>query len=219
MKEAVNQLIKTFVKKTPLYIPLRNRMAKWRQNKELADWRSNRGEMPVPHLLKQHVLEDIARKYQLSILVETGTYYGDMVEAMKNKFEMIYSIELSFELYLLAKRRFSSDKNVLVLHGDSGREIKSILPGLKMPALFWLDAHYSAGITARAEKDTPVLDELSHILADSKQHVVVIDDARCFGVDAAYPTIEQLKVHVGNIRPGAEIEVKDDSIRIYPAAS
>lgn len=219
MKEKINQLIKTFIKKTPLYIPLRNKLSKWCQLKELSNWELSNGKSPIPHLIKQRVLERFAQQFQLSTLVETGTYYGDMVEAMKDKFERIYSIELNAELHELAQKRFSRDEHVILLCGDSGQKIKSILPELKGPALFWLDAHYSAGITARADKDTPILDELLHILKVSELHVVVIDDARCFGSDAAYPSIEQLKAFVSDIRPGAELVVEDDSIQIYPVVA
>jgi hypothetical protein len=89
---------------------------------------------------------------------------------------------------------------------------------LEGPALFWLDGHYSGGYTARGEEDTPIYKELSCILeAPEKGHVVIIDDARCFGNDPAYPTIEALKKYIKTKRSDLIIEVNGDSIRITPA--
>ncbi len=43
-----------------------------------------------------------------------------MVEAMKNDFDQIYSIELSKELYEEAKWRFKDEKQIELIHGNSG---------------------------------------------------------------------------------------------------
>src|SRR2546425_6234629 len=43
--------------------------------------------------------------FRSQIFVETGTYRGDMVEAMKPLFHKIYSIELSDALFAEAQRR------------------------------------------------------------------------------------------------------------------
>lgn len=39
------------------------------------------------------------RAFELSTLVETGTYLGDMVEAQRRSFREVWSIELSPTLY------------------------------------------------------------------------------------------------------------------------
>jgi hypothetical protein len=80
------------------------------------------------------------------------------------------------------------------------------------PALFWLDGHYSGGVTARGESDTPIYAELVHVLGSSHKNVIVIDDARCFGSGAKYPTIEALTAFVR--RP---IKVENDAIILEPS--
>ena len=40
--------------------------------------------------------------------VETGTYRGDMVEAVKKEFDKIYSIEIGQELAVSAQKRFAN---------------------------------------------------------------------------------------------------------------
>lgn len=40
------------------------------------------------------------------VFIETGTYLGDMVWAMKDVFKQIYSIKLSDDLYKKAVKKF-----------------------------------------------------------------------------------------------------------------
>ncbi len=195
-------------------------MRRKRQRDPIAEWERRGRPVPPPHADKQHVLRTLAERYQLKIFVETGTYRGDMVEAMKPLFQKIYSIELSDALFAEAQRRFQPDAHVELIHGDSGTELGRIMERIHQPALFWLDGHYSAGDTARGEKDTPIFDELNHILrAPDLGHVIVIDDARCLGTDPAYPTLPALRAHVLSRRPGATMVIEDDSVRITPPNS
>lgn len=217
MKEFVKQLIK----QTPLYPTLYNLRVKQvkrkREREQLAEWERQGRPAPPPHSVKQRNLRRYAREYGLRVLVETGTCLGEMVEAMKRDFDEIYSVELGQDLYENAKRRFASEPHVKLLQGDSGVVIKQIVDGLDRPALFWLDGHYSGGITAQGEKDTPIYEELAHILsAPDLGHVILVDDARNFGSDPAYPTLDELKEFVNSKRP-SRITVEDDSIRIVPA--
>lgn len=213
----MKQLMKQIIAETPLYFPLRNWVVKRRQVKELAEWSSNGKPVPSPHIVKQRTLQTYAKRFGLKILVETGTYYGDMIEAMKEVFDRIYSIELSKDLYEKARMRFKGTHKIELIHGDSGTEIQRIVDNINQPTLFWLDGHYSGGETARGEKDTPIFDELRHILnASDRGHVIIVDDARCFGTDPAYPSIEELSGFIMSRKPTLEIAVQDDSIRITP---
>lgn len=63
------------------------------------------------------------------------------------------------------------------------------------------------------------MEELSHIFNSAEMgHVIVVDDARCFGVEPGYPSIEELSKYVKARRPNSHIEVADDAIRIMPRA-
>lgn len=214
----MKQLLKKWIKRTPLYGPLRNWAFARAQKRDLMAWERNGRPDPPPHIIKQRAIRSYAERYGLKILVETGTYFGDMVAAMRGHFDRIYSIELDKELCERARRRFSGDETVSVINGDSGIELGNIVGKLEQPALFWLDGHYSAGETARGVKDTPILDELAHISsARCRGSVVIIDDARAFGADPAYPTIEELREFIRAKMPGAKIEIECDSIRITPS--
>ena len=183
----------------------------------IREWERNGKPAPPPHVVKQQNLRRIARQYGLKTLVETGTYYGDMIDALKRDFEKIYSIELSDELHRQAVRRFARQANVELIHGDSGRVLQDLIERIKTPCLFWLDGHYSAGVTARGEKDTPIVEELSQIFSSSDiGHVIVVDDARCFGVEPGYPTDKELREFVKARRPNTRVAVVDDAIQIIP---
>ena len=186
------------------------------QNKLLWAWWLMGRPVPPPHIVKQRILKRYASKYELSIFVETGTCRGAMVFAMKKYFDRIYSIELSEEFYLAAKRWFKNDEFIELIHGDSGIELGRVINLIDQPALFWLDGHYSGGETARGTKDTPVIEELEHIYNSklASQHVVLIDDARCFGKDKGYPSILEIKNLVRSKIPNAVITVNNDAIHI-----
>ena len=209
--------ISAFLDRTPL-----RSVKRWLIDKKLrrdeANWEKNGRPAPPPHAIKQRTLKRFAQDYDLKILVETGTFYGRMVEAMKGSFRRIYSIELSPELHKKAIKRFQGQQNIELIQGDSGAELGNLIHRIDQPALFWLDGHYSAGVTAKGDKDTPIYEELTHIFdGDDIGHVIVIDDARCFGTDPAYPSLSDLSEFVRSKRSNVVIEVADDSIRITPA--
>jgi hypothetical protein len=191
-----------------LHFPFRNFIYRLREERKARSWN---GTGPAPHPIKQRTVKKYAEKYGIRILVETGTYYGDMVEAMRNDFERIYSIELSAALATKAARRFRSHSNITILQGDSATVLGEIVPTLTAPALFWLDGHYSGGVTARGESDTPIYKELGHVLASSLRHVVLIDDARCFGSDPAYPSIDDLSTFTRK-----QLKIENDALILEP---
>jgi hypothetical protein len=199
--------VKAIIKKTPLYTPLRA------LHRQIMKWR----KIPPPPELKRAVLKDHAQKHGLKVFVETGTFLGDTVEALRGCVDQVYSIELAPALYEKARQRFKDAKNVQLIHGDSGKEIGALVPRLKGPALFWLDGHYCYGETAKGESDTPILQELEVILTSpEKRHVIIIDDARLFGRDPAYPSIKKLKQFVRAHRGDMRITIKWDAIRMVP---
>lgn len=80
-----------------------------------------------------------------------------MVEAMRGHFDRIYSIELSEALCWNAQKRFKDYNNIEIICGDSITELEKVIQHLDQPSLFWLDGHYSAGVTAKGVKNTPVM--------------------------------------------------------------
>ncbi len=207
--------IKSLLEATPAYHHLRNLRNRFKYQSDYNSWQESGCPVPPPHLVKQKILRKYAESHNLTTLVETGTFLGDMVQAMRDVFQKIYSIELSPELYLKAARRFKSAPNVSIINGDSGTEISNLLKQIKSPTLFWLDGHYSGESTAMGKNSTPILEELKCILGQNDlEYVVVIDDARCFGTDPDYPTLEELKDLVDHTNSNAEIITEHDTIGI-----
>ena len=171
---------------------------------------------PPPPLVKQRIVADHARRFGTALLVETGTYRGDMVAAQRRQFRRIWSIELQEQLAERARARFARDPHITILSGDSAVLLPGILASIREPCLFWLDAHYSAGITARGDIDTPIAAELDFVLRHPVAgHVVLIDDARDFTGVNGYPTLADLTAAIRGQRPDWSVEVVDDVIRAH----
>ena len=68
---------------------------------------------PLPFItdkVKRNVLISYKKQYGLEIFVETGTYYGETIDVMKEHFDKIYSIELSLDLFKKAKEKFTVEE-------------------------------------------------------------------------------------------------------------
>jgi len=200
-----------------IYRPYKEWRSRRREAQQVKEWEAAGKPAPPPHVIKQRALREYGSRFGLRILVETGTQYGAMVYAMRHSFDRIYSIELSDMLYERAAKRFRDFPHIEIVHGDSAREIQKVLRRLDGPTLFWLDGHYSGGLTARGERHTPILEELQHILSvNDTRYVILIDDARKFGTHPEYPTIEEVVHFVSARQPNLAVAVEDDIIRITP---
>lgn len=205
--------IKDIVKKSIPYEVLKFH----RDRKALRSWEKLGRSSPPPHVVKETLIRDYARAFNTRILIETGTYLGDMVYAMRKSFSRILSFELDQALYEKARQRFAADDQIEIIHGDSGELLADYLMNINEPCLFWLDGHYSGGITAKGELETPIKRELEHVFAHrTAGHVILIDDARCFTGQNDYPTLEQLQRQVSERTQGWQFSVEDDVIRIHP---
>ena len=87
--------------------------------------------LPEDPETKRLILKKYAQKYKLSILVETGTYFGDTIQSLIHQFQKLYSIELAKPLYERAKKRFSKSDKVKIYLGDSAKVLPSILKEIK----------------------------------------------------------------------------------------
>lgn len=178
------------------------------------DW-VRTGEGPAPASVKHRLILDYATSLGIKTFIETGTFFGDMIDAVRHAFEEVHSIELDHRLHARACKRFTGVRNVHLHQGDSGRVLPELVAKLDRPALFWLDAHWSRGVTARGDLDTPVSMELASILEHGDaDHVALIDDARLFGVAKDYPTVEEVRSAVTATRPNWDVQVFSDVIHV-----
>lgn len=183
--------------------------------KKIKKWIVNGRVPPPPQEYKHRTILFLAQKHNCKIFIETGTYKGETLYMMKDFFDELYSIELSGPLYKKALGVFKGIPNVSLIHGDSGKQLRSLLKKIKYPALFWLDAHYSGGITVKGKRETPIVSEVKTIFSHNLKHTILIDDARCFIGKNDYPTLEQLSNVINKSTKYKHFEVKDDIIRIW----
>jgi hypothetical protein len=179
-------------------------------------WLAAGKPLPVSHQSKLDALREAGKEYGLDTLVETGTFLGDTLYMLYPHFNKLYSIELSPLFFGKAQFRFRNSGKITLVQGDSGQELRKLVPGLDRPALFWLDGHYSGGATAKGSKDCPILEELDAIFASPLPHVLYIDDARLFTGSDDYPTLDELRSVVKNYRPSYHMQVLNDCIRLTP---
>jgi hypothetical protein len=171
---------------------------------------------PMPEPMKRLTLRHYARRHGLRTFVETGTFRGETIEVMLPEMDEIHSVELSDELHAAAVQKFKRETKVHLHKGDSGKVLPGIVDGLTKPALIWLDAHYSAKVTAHGSEETPILAELRAVFGRSKsRHVILIDDAREFEDKSTYPALDEVrKIAEAN---GYNYECRFDLIRLTPS--
>ncbi len=184
--------------------------------KKVLLWKLKGRSVPAPHAVKQAIVKEYEAKYRLPVFIETGTYMGEMIDAVLNLFPKIISIEFDLKLAQSAKNKYSSMRHVTILQGDSGTLLPELLAGIKEPCLFWLDAHYSGGVTGQADSETPIVKEIKSILEHPcSDHVILIDDAREFTGNNNYPTLEELRQLLKDSRNDWRMKVDADVIRIH----
>lgn len=149
--------------------------------------------------------------------IETGIGHGQsLAQAVRHGFADLHAIEIDQKLVDMARGQFADIRHLTIHHGSS----PDVLPEIMTPdvqTLFWLDAHFSAGLyTGDAERDRqqldarfgecPLLAELAAIRAVDwlMPPTILIDDATCFTASAyvghhaaytraAYPTVTEIQ--------------------------
>jgi len=166
----------------------------------------------VPHLVKQRTLQEYARRYNLRVMVETGTNLGQMIASLLPQMDAIYSIEMDEGRVQRARRRFARDPRVHIVHGNSGEQMPSVVSEITRPCLFWLDAH-------NFDLETPIREELQAIAAHPiAGMVILIDDSKWFDGRNQYPTMGWMQQFVGKTFPGYALQDSMHILRIAPKA-
>lgn len=160
------------------------------------------------------IIGEYQSKYNLPVFVETGTAGGSTLELVvqAGQFDEYHSIELDDAFYRQACDNF--ENRAYIWHGESDVVLRNILPQIDRPCLFWLDAHWVGGEddVMGSHGETPVMAELDAIFDTVHKHVILIDDARLFGVEGNYPTLQDLEAYA--LANGFGMEVEHDIIRL-----
>ena len=169
---------------------------------------------------KHETILEYAKKFQLNVLIETGTYRGDTIEATKKYFSEIYSIECGPNLYYEAKKRFTLDNNVHIMLGNSEEILKELLPTITQKSLFYLDSHFRYDLDSpQGLPLNPTIGELDAIFSFCPDSVILIDDARLFTGKPeqpnCQPSISDLEKYVLERNPNWAFEIECDMMRIH----
>lgn len=162
-----------------------------------AEWKARGYASPSPHSIKQATI--MRNGFADATWVETGTYLGQTTKFLSKSAKQVFSIEPEPKLFRAAASFFKSYANVEILNGTSEEVLPTLLPRILGTVNFWLDGHYSAGVTFKGQQETPVLDELRAIdqnLGRFERVCVLIDDLRCFDPEVpaytSYPSLDAL---------------------------
>lgn len=150
------------------------------EQRNLREWKKKGYLDSAPQFVKQNVF--LKHGIHGAPWIETGTYLGTTTTFLLENYGKVYSIEPSEELYNRAEEIFHN-KNVEMFNGVSETILPTLLPKLRGSINFWLDGHYSAGITYQGSKDCPVSEELEAIannLSNFEKIAILIDDVKCF---------------------------------------
>ena len=149
--------------------------------------------------------------------IETGTYMGGTSKWASGLFKTVHTIELSEALYNQVHAELLSRGNIMPHFGDSRTVLPKILENINGNIIFWLDGHYSAGVTAGKDDPCPLLKELEIILKRNNDDIIIIDDARCLGKDTGWPTLFELykKIEIYS-REKRYAVICDDNLYIVP---
>lgn len=175
--------------------------ARLRQNRtlrnSLRDWAASGYAPPSPPHIKRAVLMRLGLRD--ATWIETGTFMGDTTAMLAQGAKRVYTIEPDKALFEKASNRFRQVNNVEVIHGLSEDVLPTVLPRVHGDTCFWLDGHYSGGITHQGPTDCPVREELRQIEMNASHFdrlVVLIDDVRCFDPTVVdyldYPSLDFL---------------------------
>lgn len=206
---------KTRFKLSAAFKPLNTLLRAWKR----LQWRLTGSSLPPLHEIKQGHLITLRQRFAPRVFVETGTYRGKMIFAMRPYFDRVISIEVDPVLGQRAQQLFAGCPEVSVIIGDSAVALPGVLAELNEPALFWLDGHFSGGETGKGDKDTPILEELDAIFRHPlKTHVIAVDDALCFNGQDDYPSIAALERFVAERTQHYVVRAADNIIFITPTS-
>lgn len=171
------------------------------------------------------VAAELRDRLGLQRAVETGTFEGRGTRLLAREFPKVVSIELSESLYLAAKANLADLRNVQLMQGNSGEQLRAVAEE-GIPTLYWLDGHWCArdnGLPAGIEHQCPVLDEISAISGAHPSDCVFIDDAVYFAASppppyraTQWPTLTQLLDAIRDALPKHHVTVLHNYVIAVP---
>ena len=133
------------------------------------------------------LIKKLTQTYQIDNFVETGTFYAETAIWASKYFRKVFTIEYSRDLYEKAINKFNRIDNVEFNWGDSRGELRNIVEKLNGSSVFWLDAHWSGGLTYGKNDQCPLIEEINILNCSKSENFIFIDDARLFTSPPQHP--------------------------------
>jgi hypothetical protein len=173
----------------------------------------------------QELVTRLRDQFSANCFIETGTYLGGTAVWASDNFEKVVTIENSPEIYERTSGRYRDINNIEFMFGHTTEVLKKIVPSLRSPVIFWLDAHWCGGVTYGNTDECPLLEELEIVNRSDLQHSILIDDARLFTSPpppphdhSKWPNIASI-LETLNARPGRYTMIIDDIILSVPESA
>jgi len=165
---------------------------------------------------------DLRNRLDLRRAVETGTFRGVTARSLAALFDSVITIELSATLHERATVTLRDLPQVQTVHGHSAEALQAVA-GAGIPALYFLDGHWSGGATEGVNDECPVLAEIAAIGAGHPEDCLVIDDARLFTSapppphdPAQWPAIVDVLDAIRSQRPDHLVTLLADQVIAVP---
>ncbi|WP_374823645.1 hypothetical protein [Aerosakkonema sp. BLCC-F183] len=126
------------------------------------------------------LVAQLGAEFRIINFVETGTAYGGTALWASQQFKNVFTVEYCQEIYEQTVKNFHHIENIEFRFGDSRTELTKIVTRLESASFFWLDAHWSGGITYGENDECPLLEEIDIINKSEFENFILIDDARLF---------------------------------------
>jgi hypothetical protein len=175
----------------------------------------------LPHQLAR----DLRDRLGLVRAIETGTYKGASARVLASIFPDVVTIELDAALHARAVERLAGIPAITAVQGNSGDRLAPLVDRSR-PTLYWLDGHWSGGVTAGEEDECPVLDELRALAEGHPDDCILIDDARLFVESPPpphkpeqWPSLDEIVAAIHAARPEHRVEVLHDIVVAVPPSA
>lgn len=176
----------TFGRKVEIVLFINRLLPRFSEFRQVRAWAKRGFSMPAPWRVKMNVLD----RYKLrdAAWVESGTFIGQTAQHLALSSERVITLEPSPELFAIAQKRLHPFRNVKILNSTSERGLSDALAQAgNNRVCFWLDGHFSDGVTFWGGGLTPIREELA-VIADwlngnsHRRAAVFIDDVRLFSL-------------------------------------
>ena len=142
-------------------------------------------------LQKRYALLKLLRSRKLDLVVETGTFLGDMASFLSGHGYEVVTIELDAKLAALARLRFNGNSRIRLIEGDSGTRLPAVVEKLTRPcSVLSRRALFRPGHRQGRDRNADLGGDRFHPGASAGRKRGCDDDARCFGTSPDYPPLQ-----------------------------